>query len=334
MSVKKMTRTPIVLFLALCSQLLLAQPKLSYEDQIRLREVFRLAEQTQDAVWSSWSKAPFAVMLVRPDFEFLVRHPKATQNFDTLGYEKDFGSLLLYRKRLFAQNLLATFPAINGYLTIVVGQPQNTELPNSTSWILTVLHEHFHQLQMSQPNYFADTEALGLSRGDQTGMWMLNYPFPYDSSVVQEKFSALCRALSEALATPNDQFSSKLSAYRAARKAFQQSFSADDYKYFSFQLWQEGVARYTEWRVAKFAAEHYSPTKEVQALKDFKSFASTADSLQARILRRLPQLSLAREQRAAFYPFGAAEAMLLDRVNPRWQEFYFTKKFFLEAYYP
>lgn len=330
----KKTLTPVVLFFALSSQLLPAQPRLSPEDHTRLREVFRLAERTQDAVWSSWSKAPFAVMLVRPDFEFLVRHPKATQNFDTLGYEKDFQSLLLYRKRLFAQNLLATFPAINGYLTIIVGQPQNTDISNSTSWILTLMHEHFHQLQMSRPKYFADTEALGLSRGDQTGMWMLNYPFPYDSSVVQDKFSALCRSLSDALAASNDQFSTKLSAYRAARKAFQQSLSADDYKYFSFQVWQEGVARYTEWRVAKYAAAHYSPTKELQAFKDFDSFALAADSLQARILSPLPQLSLARERRTSFYPFGAAEAMLLDRVNPRWQELYFTKKFFLEAYYP
>ena len=53
--------------------------------------------------------------------------------------------------------------------------------------MLTVLHEHFHQLQQSQPGYFQGVEALGLSGGDQTGMWMLNYPFPYKTPAVAEQ---------------------------------------------------------------------------------------------------------------------------------------------------
>src|SRR5205823_11170202 len=50
---------------------------------------------------------------------------------------------------------------------------------------ISMLHEHFHQLQDSQPNSYAETEALNLSHGDQTGMWMLNYAFPYDSPEVK-----------------------------------------------------------------------------------------------------------------------------------------------------
>ncbi|MGH2569216.1 MAG: hypothetical protein ACRDGA_12840 [Bacteroidota bacterium] len=329
----KKTLALLALLCSVCCEFLAAQPNPSPEDRVRLREVFRLAESVQDSVWRGWSKAPFAVLLVTPDHEFLLRHPRATHDFDTVGYDDAFQSLLLYRKRLFGQNLLATFPAINGYVTIVVGQLKNTNLPNSTAWILTLLHEHFHQLQMSQPNYFADTEALGLSRGDQTGMWMLNYPFPYDSALVNERFSTLCIALSEALEASPDEFPAKLSAYRAARRDFQQSLSPDDYRYFSFQVWQEGVARYAEWRVAKHAASHYHPTQETRALSDYRPFAVAADSLRAGILGRLPRLSLAGEQRTAFYPFGAAEAMLLDRANPRWQELYLKNKFFLEAYY-
>jgi len=40
------------------------------------------------------------------------------------------------------------------------------------------MHEHFHQLQNGQPRYFQAVQDLGLSHGDNTGMWMLNYPFP------------------------------------------------------------------------------------------------------------------------------------------------------------
>ncbi len=322
------------LLVASSFSVLRAQPRLSPEDHARVREVFRLAESVQDSIWPGWSKAPFALVLVRPDFEFLIRHPHATNNFDTLGYDQEFQSLVLYRKRLFAENLFATFPAVNGYLTIVTGQLQNTNAGNSTAWVVTLLHEHFHQLQMSQPNYFADTESLGLSHGDKSGMWMLNYPFPYDSSLVNRKFSELCSKLAAALSASDVQFRTKFSAYLDARKAFQLVLLPADYRYFSFQEWQEGVARYSEWRVAKFAASQYTSTPELQALKDYRPFAQIADSLESRILTVLPLLSLAKSRRSVFYIVGAAEAMLLDRVNPRWQQQYFEKKFFLDAYYP
>src|SRR5205823_14623694 len=115
---------------------------------------------------------------------------------------------------------------------------------------ISMLHEHFHQLQDSQPNSYAETEALNLSHGDQTGMWMLNYAFPYDSPEVKQQFSVLSRLLVEALQAKNKSvFSTRLAAYLEARRQLQKMLSADDYKYFSFQLWKEGLARYTEYRV-------------------------------------------------------------------------------------
>ena len=53
------------------------------------------------------------------------------------------------------------------------------------------MHEHFHQLQYAQPGYYQAVAALGLSHGDQTGMWILNYPFPYTSASVTKSFAAL-----------------------------------------------------------------------------------------------------------------------------------------------
>ncbi|MFN2498942.1 MAG: hypothetical protein ABR557_07660 [Pyrinomonadaceae bacterium] len=51
-------------------------PSLAQIDRVRLREVFRLGDSVGDRVWPGWSKAPFAVLLVMPEYEFLVRHPK------------------------------------------------------------------------------------------------------------------------------------------------------------------------------------------------------------------------------------------------------------------
>jgi len=108
----------------------------------------------------------------------------------------------------------------------------------------------------------------------------------------------------------------------------------DDYKYFSFQIWQEGIARYTEFRMADLAAKKYSPTKEFRALKDYTPFKEVADSiLNKEILASLPTLELDRLERLVFYPFGAAEGLLLDRANPNWRSRYLTEKFYVEKYF-
>ena len=199
---------------------------------------------------------------------------------------------------------------------------------------MTVLHEHFHQLQHSQPTYYADVNALELSRGDQTGMWMLNFAFPYKDERVKGQFAALGKLLAEVLrAKKKSEFSAKLKGYIQAREAFRQILSPDDYRYFSFQVWQEGIARYTEYRIAESAAKRYRPSKEFRALKDYTPFADVADSLlNKRILSSLPTLQLDKSERLVFYPFGAAEGLLLDRANPKWQSRYFTEKFYVERY--
>jgi hypothetical protein len=309
------------------------KPQITRDDRIRLAEAFRIGEKLCDKVWDGWSKAPFAVLLVTPEYEFLVRHPQPTKEFAPLGYDALLRSEIYFRKRVFQPNLLATFPAVGGVSTIVIGQPENTDAKTSTRWVVTLLHEHFHQMQDSQPRFYAEVNALGLSRGDQTGMWMLNFPFPYERAEVDRQFSALSRALSEALRSRKKDFPGKLSAYLAARKSFQALLAPDDYKYFSFQLWKEGVARYTEYRIAKAAAAHYTPTKEFASLKDFTSFQVDAEATLTRILTDLESMSLSKRQRTAFYPFGAGEALLLDRMTPKWQRRYFAEKFSLDSFF-
>ncbi len=310
------------------------QPRLSDSERILLAEAFRMNEMLGDQVWSGWSEAPFAVLLVTPEYEFLIRHPRPSTDFTSLGYDSLLGSNVLFRKRVFAPNLLATFPAVNGLPTIVIGEPQNTDAKTPTRWLVTLLHEHFHQLQMSQPNYYTDVDSLGLARGDKTGMWMLNFPFPYDSVEVQRQFLLLCRSLSDALqSSGGSDFRGKVSSYLERKRKFREILSPDDYRYFSFQLWQEGVARYTEYRIARAGAENYRPTMRFRSLKNTVSLRQETDSLRNRILTELPRLSLGELHRVAFYTIGAAEAMLLDRARPGWQRLYFTKKFFTDEYF-
>lgn len=312
------------------------KPLIPGADRIRLAEAFKLAESVGNRVWKDWDKAPFAVLLVTPEYEFLIRHPVPSPDFARLGYDSLLKSDVYYRKRTQPTSFLATFPAVKGSMvsTIVVGQAENTLAKTSTPWVVTLLHEHFHQLQYSLPAYYRDVSDLNLSHGDQTGMWMLNYAFPYDRKEVQDQFSILSRLLMEAVEAHSSDRSKQLAAYLDARQKFQQMLAADDYRYLSFQFWQEGIARYTEYRIAKLAAAKFKPSKEFRALKDYKSFAHTASSIRERISRELLTQKLAQSRREVVYPFGAAEGLLLDIVNPGWRGRYLVDKFDLSKYYP
>jgi hypothetical protein len=199
--------------------------------------------------------------------------------------------------------------------------------------VVTLLHEHFHQLQDSGPDMDAAVEALNLARGDQSGMWMLNYDFPYQSPAVVRQVSAMSKLLGEAIESGKPEFAARLSVYLQARKELEKMLGADDYKYFSFQLWKEGIARYTEYHVARLAAASYKPTSRFKSLPDYTSFRGLADFLYKDITAELRELSLPKYKRVAFYSLGAGEGLLLDRSNPDWRRRYFAERFFLDMYF-
>lgn len=164
---------------------------------------------------------------------------------------------------------------------------------------------------------------------------MLNFAFPYKDAKINEQFSVLCNSLAKALqAKKKSEFAAKLKAYLKARQSFREMLNPADYKYFSFQIWQEGVARYTEYRIAALAAKNYKPRKEFRALKDYTPYSKVAGSiLNKQILPSLPTLQLEKSERLVFYGFGAAEGLLLDKANPNWRSRYANEKFYLEKYF-
>src|SRR5262245_3467793 len=289
-------------------------------DRIRIAEAFRLAEALGNRVWPEWDKAPFAVLLVTPDNEFLIRHPMPSDDYTSMGADDVLKCKVWSRPRKFQTNFQATFPAVGGINTIVLGQAENTESKTSARWVITLLHEHFHQLQYTQPRYYADVDSLGLARGDTTGMWMLNYPFPYATAEVKNHFLTMSKGLLAALqAREKPDFGDKLSAYVVSRNKFRSLLKADDYKYFAFQVWQEGIARYTEYHLAKLAAVEYKPSKEFQDLKDYRAFQDVAGSILSRIEKELESVQLDKAKRTVVYNFGAAEGLILDRLKPKWR---------------
>lgn len=323
--------------LLLAVALVLAPPAaaqgLAPDDRTRLGEAFRLADLLGNDLWSGWSEVPFAVLLVTPDHEFLVRHPRPSDDFHQITpHDALLGSPVYRRGRRFSPGLLATFPAVGGIPTVVVGTPERTGT-TSTEWVITLLHEHVHQFQMSRPGYFDAVEALGLSGGDASGMWMLNYPFAYEDRLVGERFEQARSALVDALAAVyRPEADVHLGAFLAAREALRHALPEADDRYLAFQLWQEGIARYTEIRVAQMAAERAAPSPAFLALDDATSYAAAAESLRERLARDLADLDLTVVGRLAFYPLGAAQGLLLDALRPGWRQRYLAEPFDLDRY--
>jgi hypothetical protein len=309
-------------------------PVLAAADRVRIVEAFRLADTFGDSLWPGWSAVPFAVLLVTPKQEFLFRHPHPSRDFVRVLDDLSLGGAVYSRTRVFPPTFLATFPAVSGVTTVVVGQAEQTG-KTSTEWVLTLLHEHFHQLQMSAPGYWTGVDALGLARGDTTGMWMLNYPFPYDSADVQRRFQSAWSRLRAAVGGDGSNSAggasgaSAMSALRSSLDSLRAGLGADDYRYLAFQIWQEGVARYTEYAMAERAARSFAPSAKFLALPDQESFAVVAARLRRGILAD-SVLALGARRRVAFYSFGAAAALALDATGAAWRRNYFIAGYALD----
>ena len=294
----------------------------------RLAEARRLARAVQTSVWPGWDATPFPVLLILPEREWLIGYPRTPPGFTDAGYSTILQAQMWNRPRQFQPNLLATFPAFGPPSVVVVGRAEATK-KTSTTWVLTILHEHFHQYQSANPDYYAAVEQLGLSGGDQTGLWMLNYPFPYQSVEVADRFSAVSRDLRRTLERSE---ANERRKFWQSYTQFLGGLSERDRRYLSFQVWQEGIARYVELRVAETASRAYEPSREFQALPDFQPFPAVSRQMREAILGELAQPDLSKQQRISFYAFGAGLALLLDDDGLVWKTKYLTEKFFIERY--
>jgi hypothetical protein len=293
--------------------LLAAQgPALPDADRARLAESFRIAATVGDSVWPGWGAVPFEVVLVTAEHEYLVRPARTPRDFEPLGVDSLLGGEVWVRPRTFPPDLLATFPAFGLPPTVIIGQPEATGKAPA-EWVISVLHEHFHQLQMGDSDYVAAAARLDLAGDDQSGMWMLNWPFPYDSAGVQTAYDTLSRVLAGAVsAIGTEAFTPRVAPVPVALANLIGTLSPAAQRYFWLQVWQGGVSRYVELRVAEAAGPDY---------------AGLARRLRVAIVRELSQPDLAGRRRGSFYALGAGLALVLDVTDPEWRVRYRAKKF-------
>lgn len=312
-----------------CSSVAIGQ--LSIEDRIRISEAKQISYDLGDLIWSGFNTPPFSILFVTNTDEFLIEHYYQPDDFERMAYDTIIHSNVHKRPTQMNKGFLATFP-YEGLNTIVIGTPENTGL-NSTEWIITLLHERFHQYQYSAPKYFLDANDLNLANGDESGMWQLNYPFPYQDPLVINAYEVYTNALYHAVeAIGTEKWVEAKDTYFDARKKFKAKLSEDDYKYISFQWYQEGIARYTEYAFLE-RLEDYEVSESVSQLPDFVPFNEYKQSFYEKHLANVINLKLEDVGRITVYDVGFAEALILREINPDWNKKYLLERFDLEKLY-
>lgn len=288
---------------------LMAAPTLDQKVGQAISDARAFSVHSGDKVWPGYGQAPWGFLLVSGEVEQLVCQPAMPPGFTPVLADASTDCVRYVRPRSsLPDNLLAAMPVFGSPSTIVMGTPSTTGR-SWANWTRTILHEHFHQWQDALPGYFAQLAHLDLAGGDQSGMWMLNYPFPYAKPQVTVAFGRAARALGSAQdARGTPEFRSKFRAYLRARNGMAAIAGERNWRYAELELWREGVARWTEIKLGGLF-----PDASVQA---------SARDLERTTREYLKKPDLAASGREFVYPYGAAEAMLLDACGSDWKREY------------
>lgn len=107
-----------------------------------------------------------------------------------------------------------------------------------------------------------------------------------------------------------------------ARREAEAVVGPRDWRYYEFQVGQEGVARWYELRLARSAGRRDRPIAAV-ATDKWDGLVTS--------LRATEAQGLSIWKRNALYVFGAVEAEMLDQTVPDWKQVYRQRPFSIGA---
>lgn len=304
--------------LALLSAVALAAtPHRPSEPDIRMiADAQAIVRSDGDLIWAGLSQAPLPTLLIGPVHETLFCG-LPTAGFSALGFDPITRCSMQVRARELPIDLAAATD-LGNVSVIQMGLPDALEATQA-DWIVTFLHEAFHQYQSTLPDYFSAVEVVRARLGKTSEQWSLDYPFPYADPKVKAAFAAMTMSAGEFLSAENDvQANAAIRRYVDARNRARDAMSPDDWLFYEFQVGQEGVARWTELRFAAAACN---------ARPDIATIGKERTGGLAVSLSAIDSQGLNVWKRSSFYVLGAIEASMLDRVRPQWQREYATNPF-------
>lgn len=308
-------------------------PHLPPEDAALIAEAFHLRKTLGGKVWRGWDEATTPLLYVKDQYEFAIGFPSNTGGFKALaplGYLQ--GLSLQARGRTFPHNIAAALD-VEGVNAVVIGSPDRTgKQPNQ--WVITAVHEMFHVWQFANGSG-SKIADLNLGSGEDAS-WQINFPFPYKDEEVMRliHLQGYLVFLASSAKDLNDARYNGGTAIDALKvyKAYLRSLDASQklYGYSQFQEWDEGVAFYTEYRMAELAAANYKPSASAREIRDFKSYRKVWDETYKNRIFLVKHAGRAARSRTAFYHLGLGKALLLDWLMPDWKSRYFTRQVWLD----
>jgi peroxiredoxin len=308
-------------------------PQLSRQDELLLAEAYHLWQSLGEKVWAGWTQVSVPFIYVGDDYEYAVGFPKALQGFAPLGEDALLGRSVQARKRIFGTHTSASFP-YEGIPTVVVGTPKALE-KSPTAWVLMASHEMFHVLQDARGG-IQKVQQLKIGSDSDPG-WQLNFPFPYKDADVMRLIHLQGYPLYLA-ATDSDEEGVKYNAGTAADavrvyRSFLRQQSPDNkfYDYSRFQECQEGIAFYTEYKMAELAASgSYQPAEAFRQLPGYKTYRQVWEEDYKNRTFLVKHAGRAAQSRTAFYHLGLGKGLLLDKLMPDWKSRYFAPGVWLD----
>jgi hypothetical protein len=304
-------------------------------DKARLAEAKQLKAELGEQVWPGWGESEIPLLVWNRDYSFLTVAAELPPPWEPVPDDDIFGQAYYRRPSDDPQNFavqvgdqwvgsLATKGEMDAFVIEMISEsvpellqpvvPYRLLIQSSEVQISGLLHESFHAFQaLEAPARLEAAEAVH-SRGDS--YWQVD-------EGQRAQWEAEIGLLEQALAADSDDEARRLAgeflAARNQRRAAPELTSAlVDYER---QLeWEEGLAKYVElaiWRAAAQAGQ-YQPRPELVEDPDFAGYQGFGQRWSQEVSQMKRQASRPGETR--FYYTGMAQAMLLDRLLPGWQE--------------
>ncbi len=304
----------------------MADERLADRDVTVIAQAYHLWESLGEQVWPGWTDTPMPMLYIADDHEFAIGFGSALNGFAGLDQTIADRQLQL-RPRQFEPTLAASFD-FEGIPAVIIGTPANLQW-SPTEWTLKAVHEMYHVMS-SRRGSAVKIANLQIGPSDDAS-WQLEFPFPYDDVDVMRLMHLQGYPLFLALNAEIDA-DAKYNAgacleAHAVLETFLRNATGDDRAahYAQFQEGEEGVARYTEHRLAQLAAEaEYEPLAAFRDIEGSTSYATIWSESYATAPFVIKHAGRAVKSRTLFYYLGLGKALLLDRIKPDWKDSFFA----------
>lgn len=284
-----------------------------------IRATHYIIQHFGDSIWGNISNTPLRILLITDSLEYLFNHDSLNASFEWYQYDSLLSTNIYVRPRKFPPFLRATFPAVNGIDCIVAGNPQNTEKTDE-DWIIMLLHEHFHLYQNENPQYQKNISLLAQKISKGKDSWMLDYDFPYNNDTINKLFKDYSESIYDICISLNkNNLNERIKQYITNLSEIRNHMTPDYFDYFRFQIWQEGIATYTEYSYLKILSKKSKFFKQFYAC----DYTLKDENLINAYTNYLLKTDLRKSQRNLFYSLGLLEGILNDKINPKWKTEYF-----------